>query len=144
MTSCSMTSMRFAAIVLCVSTFACDPATPPNVPTDPKVSSADAGPSPGVGGTVGAGSPSKTRGKTLFIKESYADCEGEGPMKCLQVREKESDPWTLHYSAIEGFPYEEGYKYEIVVSAETKANPPQDAPSRRYHLVEIVSKQKVK
>jgi hypothetical protein len=129
---------------------ACDPATPPNVPTDPKMSSADAGAPSSIssGGATDGGassSSSRAKGKTLFIKEAYVDCEGEGPMKCLQVREKETDPWTLHYSSIDGFKYEEGYKYEIIVSTETTAHPPpQDAPARRYHLVEIVSKQKVK
>jgi hypothetical protein len=140
--------MRFPAITLfLLSFFACDPATPPNVPTDPKMSSADGGSGPSstsTGSSTDGGSAPHAKGKTLFIKEAYADCEGEGPMKCLQVREKESDPWTLHYSGIDGFKYEEGYKYEIVVSTATNPNPPQDAPSRRYHLVEIVSKQKVK
>ena len=73
--------------------------------------------------------------KTLFVREVRADCEGEGPMKCLQVRESETEPWTLFYASIEGFSYEESYKYELRVKAESNAK-------RRYRLVEVVSKQK--
>jgi hypothetical protein len=81
--------------------------------------------------------------KTLFVREMRADCEGEGPMKCLQVRESESDPWTLFYSRIDGFDYEEGYAYELRVEVLPDPRPPADGSSRRYRLVEVVSKHKV-
>ena len=64
-------------------------------------------------------------------------------MKCLQVRSKESDPWTLFYSKIEGFTHEEGTKYELEVSTEPRPNAPQGASSVKYKLVKIVSQEKV-
>ncbi len=81
--------------------------------------------------------------KTLFVREVLADCEGEGPMKCMQVRESDNGEWNLHYGAIKGFKFEEGYRYELRVSPESVGNPPADTSSKRLRLVEIVSKQKV-
>lgn len=95
----------------------------------------------GVQGSVDAGAESVT--KTLFVRETRADCEGEGPMKCLQVRESESEPWTLLYSRIEGFDYEESYAYELRVEVVPNPRAPADGSSRRYRLVEVVSKRKV-
>lgn len=80
----------------------------------------------------------------MFVSEKKADCEGgEGPRKCLQVRSKESEPWTFFYSKIEGFTYEEGTKYQLEVATEPRPNPPQDASSVKYKLVKIVSQEKV-
>ena len=86
---------------------------------------------------------SKPGAKTFFIRETLADCEGEGPMKCMQVRESESDEWTLFYGSIEGFKYEESYAYELKVAVETLGHAPADASSLRHRLVEVVSKRKV-
>lgn len=94
--------------------------------------------SPSTGSEAGA-----KQVKTLFVHEARVDCEGEGPRKCLQVRESESDEWTFFYSTIEGFDYEEGTRYELRVSVEEVPNPPADASSLRYVLVEIVSQEKV-
>jgi hypothetical protein len=81
--------------------------------------------------------------KTLFVRETRVDCEGEGAMKCMQVRESESDDWTLFYGSIEGFAYEESFKYQLRVKAEDNAKAPADSSSLRYRLVDVVSKQKV-
>lgn len=80
--------------------------------------------------------------KTIFVREERVDCEGEGPMLCMQVREAESEEWTLFYGRIEGFSYEEGYAYELRVNTEEVKAPPADRPSRKVRLVEIVSKTK--
>lgn len=82
--------------------------------------------------------------KTLFVHEARVDCEGVGPQKCLQIRESESDDWTLLYSAIKGFSYEEGTRYELRVKREPSPHAgAADAPSHHYVLVEIVSEEKV-
>ena len=77
------------------------------------------------------------------MSATRVDCMGEGPRKCMQVRESESDPWTMFYDRIEGFTYEEGHAYELRVALEKTPNPPADGSSLRYRLVEIISKQKV-
>lgn len=81
--------------------------------------------------------------KTLFVHEARVDCEGEGPRKCLQVREPGDSEWSYFYSTIEGFDYEEGTRYELRVSVEEVEDPPADGSSLRYVLVEIVSAQKM-
>lgn len=106
------------------------PGPQPPASSAPSASSASSGPAP----ALPAGS------KTLFVRERRADCEGEGPRKCLMVREQPSAPWTLFYSSIDGFTYEEGSAYELVVSVEPVPGAPADAPSLRYRLVRIVSK----
>ena len=47
----------------------------------------------------------------------------------------------LFYSQIEGFEYEEGYTYELLVQVDPVENPPADASSLNYTLMEIVDKQ---
>lgn len=78
--------------------------------------------------------------KTLFIGPELVDCEGAGPQKCMQVKESPEDEYGLFYSQIEGFKYEEGYEYEIVVEVTKVENPPADASSLKYTLIDVVSK----
>ena len=54
-----------------------------------------------------------------------------------------SDEWTYHDPNIEGFEYEWGYAYELLVTQEKLKNPPQDASSIKTTLVQIVSKEKL-
>lgn len=84
----------------------------------------------------------RARAKTLFVDSELVDCEGEGPMKCLRVREGGSDEWTLLYQGIEGFTHEAGTRYELRVEVSEVSDPPADASSRRLRLVEIVSANK--
>lgn len=80
--------------------------------------------------------------KTMFIAAETKDCVGVGPMKCLQVKETESAPWQNFYSKIEGFTYEPGYEYKLIIRTEKRENVPADASSIRYILVKEVSKKK--
>lgn len=77
---------------------------------------------------------------TLFIGPELVDCEGAGPQKCMLVKESPDDEYSLFYDQIEGFDYEEGYEYELVVEVTKVENPPADASSLKYSLVEVVSK----
>ena len=79
---------------------------------------------------------------TMYVGPKKVDCTGVGPMKCLQVRETEDGEWTLFYTSIQGFEYEEGYNYKLEVRREDVPNPPADAPSIRYILVKEISKTK--
>lgn len=80
------------------------------------------------------------RVQTLFVHENRVDCEGAMPMKCLQVRESEHDEWSYFYSTIEGFDYEESFRYELRVEVEPVANVPMDKTVTHYRLLEVVSK----
>jgi len=78
--------------------------------------------------------------KTFIVASQTVDCTGVAPMKCLQVKEKESESWQNFYSNIEGFTYEPGYEYILKVKTEKIANPPADASSIKYTLIKQVSK----
>ena len=80
-------------------------------------------------------SPDTTR---LWIGPERVECEGVAPMMCLQVAESEHGDYQLFYDTIEGFDYEEGTSYVIDVSIAEVENPPADASSLQYTLVEIV------
>lgn len=80
--------------------------------------------------------------KTFIIASQTVDCTGVAPMKCLQVKEKETDNWENFYSNIEGFTYEPGFEYVLKVKTEKIENPPMDGSSIKYTLVQQVSKTK--
>jgi heat shock protein HslJ len=78
--------------------------------------------------------------KTVYVGPSQVDCVGVAPQKCLLIKEKPGDDWTLYYDQIEGFDYEPGYEYELRIVEEEIEDPPADASSIRWTLVEVVSK----
>ena len=47
------------------------------------------------------------------------------------------------FNTIEGFTYERGHEYELLVKRTTLANPLQDSGKYRYELVRIVSDKKI-
>jgi heat shock protein HslJ len=77
---------------------------------------------------------------TVYVGPYQVDCVGVAPQKCLLVKEKPGDDWTMHYDPIQGFDYEPGYEYELQILEEKVENPPADASSLRWALVEVVSK----
>ncbi len=85
--------------------------------------------------------PSSGVEKTLYIGPVLRDCVAVGPMKCLMVREDPNAPWQNFYSPIEGFTFEPGYTYTIRVRVTDVPTPvPADASSKKYTLIEVVSK----
>lgn len=76
--------------------------------------------------------------KVIYVAAETSPCTGVAPMTCLQVRDAPSAPWTLHYSSIEGFEHQPGVAYRLRVRMTPVANPPADAPSVRWSLVEIL------
>ena len=114
-------------------------AEPAAAEPDPSAATTPAATAPEAPATPSADAPAP---QTLFVAAERAACQGEEPRECLKVRGSASEPWRLFYAAIDGFEYEPGYAYELRVEATPIANPPADAPSARYRLIEVVSKQK--
>ncbi|MCK5923641.1 MAG: DUF4377 domain-containing protein, partial [Methylococcales bacterium] len=81
--------------------------------------------------------------QTLYVGPEQADCVGVGPQKCLLVKDNPEDEYTFFYSNIAGFEWEAGSEYELRVEIIQILNPPADASSLRYELVEIVSQVEV-
>ena len=81
--------------------------------------------------------------RTIYVGPLLVDCEGEGPQKCMLVKEKPEDDYTLFYDQIEGFEYEKGYEYKLIVKEELVENPPAGGSSLRWSLVSVESKEPV-
>ncbi|HET6444162.1 MAG TPA: META domain-containing protein [candidate division Zixibacteria bacterium] len=77
---------------------------------------------------------------TVIVGPEQVECEGEGPQLCYQVKTDPDGEWQLFYSQIEGFDYEPGHEYELVVAEIPVQNPPAGGSSIQYLLVEEVSK----
>ena len=84
--------------------------------------------------------PAAGEGQDIIVNVAgqRAPCTGVAPMLCLQVRTQPGAAWQLHYSDIEGFDWQSGTEYVIRVREEAVANPPADAPSKRWVLLEVL------
>lgn len=132
----------FVASLLACSTGTTSPGVSIPPDTSPPGSSAPVSSAP-PRATTSAPAPDGVVEKTLWVKAERADCEGgEGPRKCLQVRDSKDGEWTLFYGTIEGFTREESYAYELRVQVEGAPPGRMDAPARRYRLTQIISKTK--
>lgn len=79
----------------------------------------------------------------LTVKEDLANCTGVAPTTCMQVKYKNSKNWELFYGNIEGFKYEAGYRYVLLVNRSKRKNIPADASAYIYTLKKVVKKQKM-
>ncbi len=78
--------------------------------------------------------------KKIQVGPILVDCEGEGPQECMLIRENEMDSWQFWYSSIEGFEYEEGFLYDLLVEEQTVENPPAGGSSIKWVLKEELDK----
>jgi len=134
-------SRSLAAVVLCW--LGCSSTTPVITPEPTPPLPATTQPTP-----ANEEPPPKGEGrddvKTMFVDAKLVDCVGEGPMKCMRIRDSADGEWTLLYDSIEGFEHEEGNLYELKVEVQGVSDSPADASSLRYRLVEVVSKEETK
>ncbi len=77
---------------------------------------------------------------TIYIGSETADCVGVAPQTCLLVKFEKDAEWELFYDNITGFLYEPGFEYELLVTKTEVENPPADASSVQYELIEVVNK----
>jgi len=78
----------------------------------------------------------------MWIEPDVVECDiGSGPWICLQVSYTEDGPPELFYDGIDGFTFQEGTSYVIDVKVTEVENPPQDASSVKYTLVEVISEE---
>ncbi|MFE3444108.1 DUF4377 domain-containing protein [Nocardia sp. NPDC059180] len=94
----------------------------------------------GCSSTTKADQPAADDTIRMYVAAEQVDCVGVAPMRCMQVRNAPEEDWQLFYDGIDGFTYEPGYEYELVVRVTPVENPPADHSSERYELVGIASK----
>jgi heat shock protein HslJ len=80
--------------------------------------------------------------KSIWVASENADCQGVSEQKCLLIKESNDEDWSLFYDDIEGFDWEKGYEYELLVTESKVKNSPADASSIKWKLVKIISKEK--
>lgn len=79
----------------------------------------------------------------MYIASETVDCVGVAPLKCMKVKESNDSEWTYFYSNINGFTYEPGFEYKLIVQKSEVEKPiPADASSIRYTLVKELKKTK--
>ncbi|MFV0184547.1 DUF4377 domain-containing protein [Empedobacter falsenii] len=80
----------------------------------------------------------------LTIAPETRNCSnGVAKMQCMMVKYTDVDEWQYFYNTIEGFTYEPGFEYQLIVSTTKVENPPADASSINYKLVKVVRKKSV-
>lgn len=81
--------------------------------------------------------------KNIYVGAQLVDCQGVGPMKCLQVKDAPEEEWRLFYGVIEGFTYEEGFIYTLKIRETQVENPPADGSSLKWTLVEVMTQEEM-
>ncbi len=76
----------------------------------------------------------------LYVDSKKIACSGLVPRQCLRVRHAENADWEFFYETINGFEYETGYRYKLSVQTSSLQDPPQDASSLQYDLLEVLEK----
>jgi glyoxylase-like metal-dependent hydrolase (beta-lactamase superfamily II) len=77
---------------------------------------------------------------TLYVDFKLVDCVGVAMQQCMLVRENTDSDWENFYDQINGFEFQKGYEYKLKVKVTEIKNPPDDASSLKYSLVEILEK----
>ena len=92
----------------------------------------------GVSASLVAGCAQTGEATRLWIGPERVECEGVAPMMCMLVAESEDGEYEYFYDEIAGFDYQEGTSYVIDVEITEVEDPPADASSLEYTLVEII------
>lgn len=83
-------------------------------------------------------------GERLWINKERVTCQGFIEQTCYEIQRGDilGTNWELFYDPIEDFDtqYEVGFIYQIEVEVTEIENPPQDASSRKYKLIKVISK----
>ncbi len=75
----------------------------------------------------------------LRIKHHMVECEGYDVGHCLLAQKEGSDEWTYFYDQIEGFDYQWGTDYEILVQVQTIDTGLADTSDQQYSLLEVIT-----
>lgn len=75
---------------------------------------------------------------TWEVGENYVNAQNLGKLKCLQIKSDKKNKWEYLAATIQGFDYQEGYRYRIRV----KQTKQKDTDTIRYSLIEVVSKER--
>ncbi len=82
--------------------------------------------------------------RVIYEVDHYQSaCMGESSQACLRVRPEGEENFELMYSSIGGFDHQWGRRYDIEILIEEVDDPPMDASSKSYDLVDIIDERPV-
>ncbi|TAJ13799.1 DUF4377 domain-containing protein [Marinilabiliaceae bacterium JC017] len=84
---------------------------------------------------------SKAETTIMYVAGQQVACMGVAPQSCYLVKTDENNAWEFFYSPIDGFEFEQGYRYKLEVAQLKIENPPADASSIKYKLVKVLTKE---
>lgn len=89
----------------------------------------------------------KENEKIYWVAGTMVDCMGVAKMNCIQIQigdKIEEGNWTLFYNDIDGFVYEPGYIYKLIVREEIlpEENLPADVSNLQVSLVKVLEKKR--
>jgi hypothetical protein len=76
----------------------------------------------------------------LYVGPQRVECTGVGPQLCLLVKTQPDADWEYFHGSIEGFDFEAGYTFKLLVRRTRVENPAADASSIRWRLIKILEK----
>jgi heat shock protein HslJ len=79
--------------------------------------------------------------RNLTIAPDPVPCADGTPGSCLRVTDAMGDSWITHQGEIEGFTYQPGYTYELLVEEASEAAEIEAATPPRLRLIRVLSKQ---
>jgi len=80
--------------------------------------------------------------KTIYVANSFANCEHKSSKQCLKVKEATEDDWIVLHDGIEGLDYTEGTAYKIEVKASKVKGSSTNDSTLKYELVKIIYEEK--
>jgi heat shock protein HslJ len=83
----------------------------------------------------------ETHERRLTIAPDPVPCADGTPGSCLRVTDAEGDSWITHQDEIEGFAYEPGFTYELLVEEASEVEEIADATPPRLRLMRVLSKE---
>jgi heat shock protein HslJ len=86
------------------------------------------------------GSVDQARPKTIYVASQMVDCEAQSPRTCFLVKENPDEQWRVWNDAIDGFQFEPGFEYELIVSESEIDDPTSAGTAVSWSLTEIVEK----
>ena len=80
---------------------------------------------------------------TLFVGPGLVDCQGGPQGKCYQVKYSANDEgWVNFAEVIQGFEWEAGYEYELLLKVTESRPRNSDFIFRSFELIDVVGKTK--
>ncbi|AHM59066.1 hypothetical protein D770_03995 [Flammeovirgaceae bacterium 311] len=79
----------------------------------------------------------------MRIENRRVSCFMGDLTSCYLVQEGNmigTDRWNLFYDQIEGFEYQDGYRYDLKVKIEETEEPHKDSFNKKYTLVKVLAK----